>query len=60
MQGGAGVATESVCVSAKIGSVTLENKLATRSECGSESDSGDESEKDNESLHEAYQKMYAQ
>ena len=56
----AGVATESVCLSAKISSIALENKLATKSECGSESDCGDESEKDDESLHEAYKKMYAQ
>ena len=38
-------------LSTKIGSVTLENKSATRSYCGSEFDCGDESEKDDESLH---------
>ena len=60
MQGHAGVATESVCLSAKIGSIALENKSATRSECGLESDYRDESKKDDKSLHEAYEKMYAQ
>ena len=60
MQGCAGVVTESVCFSAKSGYVALENKSATNSDCGSEFDCGDESEKDDESLHEAYEKMYAQ
>ena len=60
MQGRAGVATKSVCLSAKSGSVVLENKSKTKSDCCSESNYGNESEKDDESLHEAYKKMYAQ
>ena len=60
MQGRVSVATESVCLSTKTCSIALENKSATKSDCGLESDCGDESEKDNESPHEAYKKMYAQ
>ena len=58
MQRHAGVATESICLSTKSGSIALENKSAAGSVCGLESDCGDESNKDNESLHEAYKKMY--
>ena len=54
MQGYAGVATKSVCLSAKSSYVALENKLATNSEYGSKSDCGDES------LHEVYEKIYSQ
>ena len=57
MQGCAGVVTDSVCLSAKTVSVALENK-SVKSEC--EFDCGDEYEKDDESLHEAYEKMYGQ
>ena len=60
MHGRAGVATESVCLSVKLGSVSLENKTTTNNEYGLESDCRDESKKDDESLHEAYEKMYAQ
>ena len=60
MQGHSGVSTDSVCLSAKTVSVALENKSITKSEYGSEFASGDESKKDDESLHEAYKKMYAQ
>ena len=45
-------------MAAKSGSVALENKLETNSNCGSESDGGDEPDKDDQSL--AYEKMYAQ
>ena len=45
MQGHAGVATDSVCLSAKTCFVALEKKSATRSECDSESNCGDESKK---------------
>ena len=38
----------------------LENKLATKSDYGSEFDCGDESTKDDESLHEASESMYTQ
>ena len=38
---------------------SLEN-ISAKSECGSEFDCGDESGKDDESLHEAYEKMYEQ
>ena len=48
MQGRAGISTESVCLSAKSGFVALENKSATNSDYGSESDCGDKSEKDDE------------
>ena len=44
MQGRAGVATDSICLSAKIVSVVLENKSA-KSEFGSKYDCGDEFEK---------------
>ena len=38
----------------------MESKTATNSNCGSESDYRNESKEDNESLHEAYEKMYTQ
>ena len=59
MQGHAVIATKLVCLSANSGSIALENKLATNSDYGSESDCGDEFEKDDESVHEAHEKMYA-
>ena len=59
MQGRVGVATDYVCLSAKIIFVALENKSATRSECGSESNCRDEYEKDDKSLHKAYEKISA-
>ena len=45
MQGRVGVATKSVCLSAKSSSVSLEKKLTTNSDYGSESNCGDEFEK---------------
>ena len=61
MQGRSGsVATDTVCLSAKSDTVAIDNKSATRSLCDSNSDYGDESEKDDESLQEAYEKMYTQ
>ena len=45
MQGRVGVGIETIWLSAKSGSIALENKSGTNSECGSESDYEDESEK---------------
>ena len=52
------VATDTVYLSVKSNSVATEGKATTSGSCNSDSDSGDESEKDDESLQEAYEKMY--
>ena len=59
MQGHPSVAIEFVCLSAKSSSIALENKSAINSDYGSESNCENESKKGDESLHEAYEKMYA-
>ena len=53
------VTTDTVCLSVKSDSVVTESKVATSGSCDSDSDSEDESKKDDESLYEAYEKMYA-
>ena len=52
------IATDTVYLSVKSNSVATESKTATSSSCHSDSDSGDESKKDDESLQEAYEKIY--
>ena len=54
------VATNTVCLSIKSYTVATNSKTASSSLWYSDSDYGDESEKDNESLQEAYEKMYIQ
>ena len=54
------VATDSVCLSMKSNIVATDNKSATSSTCHSDSNSGDDSKKDDESLQEAYKKIYTQ
>ena len=44
----------------KADSIATKSKAATNDSCDFDSDSGDESEKDDESLQEAYEKMYTQ
>ena len=59
MQGHLGfVATYVVCMPIKSDIVATYSKKTAISLCGSNSDSGDESKNDNESLQEAYKKMY--
>ena len=52
-------ATYIVCMSAKSDIVAIESKTAASCLCESDSNSGDEFEKDDESLQEAYEKMYS-
>ena len=52
------IATNTIYLSMKSDSITIESKAATSGSCDSDSDSGDESEKDDESLQEAYEKIY--
>ena len=61
MQGRSGsVATNIICLSVKSDIIATDNKSATSSLCNSDSNYGDESAKDDESLQEAYEKMYTQ
>ena len=53
------IATDTICLSAKSNTVATESKIAANSLCESDSDNGDESKKDDESLQEAYEKMYS-
>ena len=54
------VKSDTVYLSMKSDTVAIDNKLATNSLCDSDLDCGDESKKDDESLNEAYEKMYTQ
>ena len=54
------VTTDYVCLSVKSDTIATNSKIASNSLCDSDLDCGDESEKDDESLQEAYEKMYTQ
>ena len=54
------VAIDTVCLSVKSDSVAIESKVGTSGSCDSDLDSRDESKKDDESLQEVYEKIYAQ
>ena len=61
MQGHSGfVVINTACLPIKSDTVTTDSKLATRSLCDSDSDCGNEFKKDDESLQEAYEKVYTQ
>ena len=51
------VATDTICLSVKSDSVEIECKAATSHSHELDLDSGEESKKDEESLHEAYEKI---
>ena len=53
------IATDIVFLSIKSNIVATNSKTTSNNSCSSDSDSGDESEKDDESLQEAYEKMYS-
>ena len=54
------VAIDTICLSAKLDTVVTDSKLATNSLCDSDLEYGDEFVKDDESLQEAYERMYTQ
>ena len=59
VQGHSGfVATDAVCMFVKSYIIAIESKTTTSGLCDFESDSGYEFENDNESLQDAYEKMY--
>ena len=61
VQGRSGfVATNNVSLSIKSDAVAIDNKITSSNLCNSDSENGDESRNDNESLQEAYEKMYTQ
>ena len=54
------VAIDTVYMSVKLDIVALDSKTTTNSSCGFDLDNGNEFENNNESLQEAYEKMYTQ
>ena len=54
------VAIDTVCLSIILDIVATDSKTTSSSLCDFDSDCGDESEKEDESLQEAYEKMYTQ
>ena len=54
------VATDTICLSVKSDSSVIECKAKTSHSHESDLDNGEESKKDEESLQEAYEKMYTQ
>ena len=54
------IAINIVCLYVKLDTITTNSKTASNILCDSDSDCGDEPETDDESLQEAYEKMYTQ
>ena len=54
------VATEVICMCVKSNTVAIDSKTTSSNLCCSDPDNGDKFEKDDESLQEAYEKMYTQ